>query len=146
LALKLSDTSFPANPRLLYYGNKKATVMGREKLLIQLRECGSCGFRFRYPKGKPEAAREYYESTYEGGHVTYLPDMTVLGTAREKILSIAGGIFPTKLLPPKPFIRGPGCSNLVVPGAMLSINSTRPGLTRPGLSFHGHAPRSDGKI
>lgn len=98
-----------------YCGSKNATVMGREKLLIQLRECGDCGLRFRYPKDEPEAAREYYESTYEGGHVTDLPDMAILSAAREKNFVGSRWDFSDKIVATKAIHQGPrllefGCS------------------------------------
>lgn len=98
-----------------YCGSKNTTIMGREKFLIQLRECGDCGLRFRYPKDEPEAARAYYESTYEGGHVTDLPDMTVLSAAREKNFidsrwDFSDKIVATKAIHPGPRLLEFGCS------------------------------------
>tara|TARA_Y100001936_G_scaffold254181_1_gene326741 strand:- start:11328 stop:12212 length:885 start_codon:yes stop_codon:yes gene_type:complete len=98
-----------------YCDSKNATVMGREKLLIQLRECSECGLRFRYPKDEPEAAREYYEQSYEGGHVTDLPDSATLEAARSNNFVDSRWDFADKIEATKAIHGGPrllefGCS------------------------------------
>ena len=67
-----------------YCGSRSAAVLGRKKLLLQLRECGECGLRYRYPKDEPTAARRYYELHYEGGAATELPEAAALNNARSQ--------------------------------------------------------------
>ena len=59
-----------------------STVIGREKLILELRQCNACFLKFRYPKDEPVAARAYYEGDYQGGHVTDLPGDDELAGAR----------------------------------------------------------------
>jgi len=57
-------------------------LVGREKILLQMRECQHCHLRYRWPKDEPAPALAYYEGGYEGGHVTDLPDAATLAAAR----------------------------------------------------------------
>lgn len=45
----------------------------RKKLLIELRKCEFCGLLFRWPCDDPDAARRYYEGSYDGQQATTIP-------------------------------------------------------------------------
>lgn len=76
-----------AQPKTCPFCDGRDTVaLGREKLLLQMRECRDCGLRFRYPKDTPTSAVAYYEGDYEAGEKgdkTSTPSPAELARLRE---------------------------------------------------------------
>lgn len=47
--------------------------MGRKHFILQLRQCASCGIKYRFPKDTPSTSTAYYQSAYAEPSVTELP-------------------------------------------------------------------------
>ena len=72
-------------PRDCPFCDSAATrLIGREKLLLQKRECQDCHRRYRWPRDEPASAPAFYEGAYEGGHATDLPDAVTQAAARRQ--------------------------------------------------------------
>jgi len=63
---------------------------GRKKAVIELRACGSCGLRFRWPKPEPESLRDYYQEDYDREETSDLPDDATLKKLTETNFEGAG--------------------------------------------------------
>src|SRR6185295_4755100 len=66
-----------------YCENTNTRAVGRKHMILQLRACGECGLKYRFPKDYELRSRTFYESNYNEPSVTNLPSKEELeGLAR----------------------------------------------------------------
>ena len=62
------DTNCP------YCGHSQSTVIGRKRIVLQLRRCADCALMYRWPKDTPRFNRRFYQRQYRQGMTTDMPD------------------------------------------------------------------------
>jgi len=61
-----------------YCASLDSELLGRKKILLELRRCRLCHLMYRYPKDEPETNGAYYQDQYTEGMTTELPDSQTL--------------------------------------------------------------------
>ena len=61
-----------------YCGVLDSDLLGRKKLVLELRRCRRCHLIYRYPKDEPEEHAAFYDRKYEEGMTTELPHISTL--------------------------------------------------------------------
>ena len=61
-----------------YCGSLDSELLGRKKILLQLRRCRLCHLMYRFPKDERETSDAFYQGQYVEGMTTELPDSQTL--------------------------------------------------------------------
>jgi len=103
------DTNCP------YCGHSQSTIIGRKRIVLQLRKCAGCALMYRWPKDTPQVNRRFYTWQYRQGMTTDMPDgehlemlKTSMFQGTEKDLS--DKISVLKALMPRGRVLDYGCS------------------------------------
>ncbi len=85
-ALKMLGTYLRRQPRDCPYCRAAASeLLGRKKLMLELRRCAGCGLMYRYPKNDPESSFSFYQRQYAQGMTTDLPDAATLAAWKTNV-------------------------------------------------------------
>jgi SAM-dependent methyltransferase len=68
----------PADRTCPYCRSSGTRVVGSKHLILQLRVCGECGLKYRFPKDTPYYAESFYQNRYTEATVTDLPSRELL--------------------------------------------------------------------
>lgn len=103
------DTNCP------YCGHSQTRVIGKKRIVLQLRRCARCGLMYRWPKDTPRFNRSFYQRHYHQGMTTDMPDGEALGNFKASIFSgtekdLANKIAVLKTLMPQGRVLDYGCS------------------------------------
>lgn len=72
-AVKSLCKSIVQSPDCPYCGRHSTSLVQRKHMILQLRECGRCKLRFRYPKDDSAENNNFYQDGYRERTVTDLP-------------------------------------------------------------------------
>jgi len=62
-----------------YCGSEDTWIIGRKRIVLQLRKCSNCSLMFRWPKDTIKFNRTFYQKAYkQNGLTTDLPDLALL--------------------------------------------------------------------
>ncbi len=103
------DTNCP------YCGNSETWVIGKKRIVLQLRRCDSCGLMYRWPKDTTRFNRRFYQRRYCQGVTTDMPDGELLEKLKTSIFhgtekDISNRIDVLKALMPRGHVLDYGCS------------------------------------
>lgn len=103
------DTNCP------YCGHSQSTVIGRKRIVLQLRRCAACALMYRWPKDTTRFNRRFYQRQYRQGMTTDTPDAEHLEKLKTSIFQgtenhLSDKIAVLKALMPRGRVLDYGCS------------------------------------
>src|SRR5271156_2806827 len=72
--LARQDTNCP------YCGHSGTSVIGKKRIVLQLRRCSDCGLKYRWPKDTVGFKRRFYKRQYREGITTSIPNKEKLNS------------------------------------------------------------------